>query len=97
MSTQTDKHITCMDCGTSFVFSASDQAFYQEKGFSEPRRCRSCREVAKAYRNDRQSGGGAGGPRQMYDVVCAQCGTQTQVPFKPTGARPVYCRDCFRR
>ena len=31
------------------------------------------------------------------DVVCDQCGTPTQVPFKPTGGRPVYCRSCFRR
>ena len=23
-------------------------------------------------------------------------GKETQVPFRPTGARPVYCSDCFR-
>ena len=102
MSTQTDKNLVCADCGTTFVFSASDQAFFQERGFSEPRRCRSCREVAKAYRSERGHGGGGGsrsggGARQMFDVVCANCGVQTQVPFKPTNDRPVYCRDCFRR
>ncbi len=40
-----------------------------------------------------------GSPRQMYDVdlVCAQCGAKiTQLPFQPTGDRPVYCRDCNR-
>ena len=36
------------------------------------------------------------GPRQMFDAVCANCGQATQVPFQPTGARPVYCNDCFR-
>lgn len=44
--------------------------------------------------------GGAGGssrPREMHDATCANCGQRTQVPFKPTGERPVYCRDCFRR
>lgn len=35
--------------------------------------------------------------REMFDVVCADCGTQTQVPFKPDGERPVYCRDCYRK
>ena len=45
--------------------------------------------------------GGAGGgydrrPREMFDAVCANCGQATQVPFQPTGARPVYCNDCFR-
>ena len=36
------------------------------------------------------------GPREMHDAVCARCGKDTQVPFRPTGARPVYCSDCFR-
>jgi len=33
--------------------------------------------------------------RQLYDVKCSKCGKQTQVPFKPSGDRPVYCRDCY--
>ncbi|MDD1743939.1 MAG: hypothetical protein LUO85_04855, partial [Methanomassiliicoccales archaeon] len=32
----------------------------------------------------------------MHDVTCSDCGAQTQVPFKPTEGRPVYCRDCFQ-
>lgn len=41
-------------------------------------------------------GGGFGAPRrEMFDAVCAECGKETQVPFQPSGARPVYCRDCF--
>ncbi len=36
-------------------------------------------------------------PREEFDVVCAECGVQTTVPFKPTGARPVKCRDCFQK
>lgn len=35
--------------------------------------------------------------RQLYNVKCADCGKQTQVPFKPTGDRPVYCRDCYMK
>jgi CxxC-x17-CxxC domain-containing protein len=35
--------------------------------------------------------------RQLYEVKCADCGKQTQVPFKPTGDRPVYCRDCYMK
>ena len=71
-----DKTLTCSDCGTEFIFTARDQEFYAERGFSTPRRCRQCREQAKVARGDRTGGGGGGGaPRQMYDVVCAQCGT----------------------
>jgi CxxC-x17-CxxC domain-containing protein len=35
------------------------------------------------------------GPRQMYTATCANCGRTTEVPFRPTGERPVYCKDCF--
>jgi CxxC-x17-CxxC domain-containing protein len=47
------------------------------------------------------SGGGGGGygreraPRQMTQVTCSNCGRETEVPFVPTGDRPVYCSDCF--
>ncbi|OPY32010.1 MAG: hypothetical protein A4E32_01619 [Methanomassiliicoccales archaeon PtaU1.Bin124] len=37
------------------------------------------------------------GPREMHDVTCSDCGQQTQVPFKPTEGRPVYCRDCYAK
>lgn len=33
--------------------------------------------------------------RQLYSVKCASCGKQAQVPFQPSGDRPVYCRDCY--
>ncbi len=47
------------------------------------------------FRGGGGGGGGFGGPREMHDAVCADCGQQTQVPFKPSGDRPVYCRECF--
>jgi len=37
------------------------------------------------------------GEREMHDATCANCGNATQVPFKPSGERPVYCRDCFQQ
>ncbi|MDA8234595.1 MAG: zinc-ribbon domain containing protein [Clostridia bacterium] len=91
-----DKTLTCRDCGNEFVFSASEQEFYAEKGFTnEPGRCPQCR----AARKDQNRGGGfSRGPRQqreMHDATCAACGTQTQVPFRPRNDRPVYCSDCF--
>ena len=36
-------------------------------------------------------------PREMHDVKCAECGQDAQVPFKPDGDRPVYCRDCYQK
>ncbi len=40
---------------------------------------------------------GRGPPREMHDATCADCGKATQVPFKPSAGRPVYCRDCFQK
>ena len=98
-----DRTITCADCGQEFTFTASEQAFYAEKGFTDaPKRCKVCRQARKAQRNtssgygDDSSGGYDRPPRQMYDATCADCGKIAQVPFQPTGSRPVYCNDCFR-
>lgn len=43
-----DKTITCKDCGSEFVFTEGEQAFYQEKGFTnDPVRCPDCRKARK--------------------------------------------------
>jgi len=52
-----DKNLTCADCGQEFVFTASEQDFYAQRGFTEPRRCASCRASRKAARNS--DGGGS--------------------------------------
>ena len=36
-------------------------------------------------------------PREMHSATCAECGKETEVPFKPDGSRPVYCRECFQK
>lgn len=40
-----------------------------------------------------QSGGDE--RREMFKATCAECGKPCEVPFRPSGDRPVYCRDCF--
>ena len=43
-------------------------------------------------------GGGFGGrPREMHKAVCADCKQECEVPFKPSGDRPVYCKACFSK
>ena len=56
-----DKTLTCSDCNMEFAFTEREQAFYAEKGFSEPRRCNSCRASRKAARSGGDSGGYGGG------------------------------------
>ncbi|MBZ4653510.1 MAG: hypothetical protein JG781_849 [Peptococcaceae bacterium] len=91
-----DKTLVCKDCGSEFIFSEQEQAFYAEKGFqNEPARCLPCRKARKQQSGNRGNAGRNGGDRQYYTVNCSSCGAETQVPFKPTGVRPVYCRDCY--
>ncbi len=48
-----DKTLVCKDCGAEFTFTAGEQAFYAEKGFTnEPVRCADCRKKRKAERNN---------------------------------------------
>jgi len=35
--------------------------------------------------------------REMHKVTCSDCGQETEVPFKPDGTRPVYCRECYQK
>ena len=56
-----DKNLTCADCGQEFVFTASEQDFYAQRGFTEPRRCPSCRASRKAARNAEGGGSSYGG------------------------------------
>src|SRR3989344_9653297 len=55
-----------------------------------------------------RGGGGRGGPgggrfgggdfrREMHPAVCSNCGKDCEVPFKPSGEKPVFCNDCFRK
>ena len=92
-----DRTIECCDCGSSFVFTASEQEFFASKGFShDPKRCPSCRQTRKTSRSaDNRYGSRA--PRQMYPVTCAQCGIETEVPFEPQEGRPVYCSECYNK
>lgn len=87
-----DKTIQCVDCGMNFPFTAQDQEFFAQKGYTnEPKRCPSCRQLKKNERG----GGGMRGQRQSFTATCAQCGNTTELPFEPRQGRPVYCRECF--
>lgn len=90
-----DKSIQCADCGAVFVFSAEEQELFASRGYqNDPKRCLPCRQSRKA-RRDGDDGFGYRPSRQMYPIVCAQCGKEAEVPFEPRQGRPVYCSDCY--
>jgi CxxC-x17-CxxC domain-containing protein len=85
-----DRDVTCRECGATFTFTAGEQSFYRSRGFTnDPTCCPECRNKRRAAR--RSPRGDDEAPR----VVCAACGVITTVPFRPTGGKPVYCRDCY--
>jgi CxxC-x17-CxxC domain-containing protein len=108
-----DMTLTCRDCGQAFTFTSGEQDFYASRGFSEPTRCADCRAQRKAQRDggsyssyggSSYGGGGGGGggsrgggSREMFTATCSSCGQEAQVPFQPSGDKPVYCSSCFEK
>jgi CxxC-x17-CxxC domain-containing protein len=107
-----DTTLTCRDCGQAFTFTSGEQDFYASRGFSEPSRCADCRAARKAQRDGGgssyssygsssygggYSSGGERAPREMFSATCSSCGQEAQVPFQPSGDKPVYCSACFEQ
>ena len=69
-----DKNLTCADCGQEFVFTASEQDFYAQRGFTEPRRCPSCRASRKAARNASGGSGRAAATAAMAPAAGTRAG-----------------------
>ncbi|MFH0940172.1 MAG: zinc-ribbon domain containing protein [Planctomycetota bacterium] len=92
-----DKLLICVDCHAQFAFTARDQAFYQQRGYQAPHRCRDCRDKRKSTRSASGAAcaSGAASSQAQFKVTCATCGLETTVSFNPNPDRPVYCRSCY--
>ncbi len=53
----------------------------------------------RPYRDRSDRGGREGGfrERSFTQAICSECKKECEVPFRPTGDRPVYCKDCFSK
>lgn len=93
-----DKTLSCSACGANFTFTASEQEFFQQKGFTnEPKRCPECRASRKQRSVGHSDSGNRGyRSRTMHPATCASCGKSCEVPFEPRGQQPVYCSDCYK-
>jgi hypothetical protein len=61
MSIESNMALTCRNCGKEFIFTKSEQEFYEEKGFTLPHRCKECRSARQL---------------QHQPLVCSQCKTE---------------------
>ena len=93
-----DKTLTCADCGQQFVFTASEQDFYAQRGFTEPRRCPTDRAARKAARQSSGAGyssgygdaGSYGGAAAVAVVATAPAAaTARAAAVRPRPARDV--------
>jgi CxxC-x17-CxxC domain-containing protein len=83
-----DRTLKCRDCSEGFLWTAGEQSFFREKGLQNvPVRCPKCRAARKIEMGVR--------PRAEHRVICAECGSETTVPFVPRQGRPVYCGRCY--
>lgn len=98
---------TCAQCGKScevpFRPSNSKPVFCTNcfKGKNNDSDGGRSDRVRDFERRDSQGGGGGRrggyGDNQMYEAVCSDCGRDCEVPFKPSGDKPIYCDKCFGR
>jgi CxxC-x17-CxxC domain-containing protein len=58
--------------------------------------------LVRDFKRDRRPQGGRDfaprddRPQTMFKTICSDCGKECEVPFKPNGSKPVFCRDCFQ-
>jgi len=50
----------------------------------------------RSFGGDRGGNRGFGSRPDMHKAVCSECGASCEVPFRPTGDKPIYCNDCFK-
>jgi len=85
-------HAVCSDCGRDC------EVPFRPSG-NKPVYCSDCfgaKEDSGGGRRERKSFDRAGRrEKKMFSAVCDKCHSDCEVPFKPTGNKPVYCSDCF--
>jgi len=97
-----DRTLTCRDCGQAFTFTAGEQSFYAERGYSEPMRCQSCRAARKQQRNSggdsygggSYSGGGGYGGDSYSSGRSGGYGGGDSYNRGPRQMYPAVCSQC---
>ena len=85
-----DKTLECVECGTSFTFTASEQEFFATKGYTnEPKRCPQCRQANKQRRGGSfGSYDGSGSQRQIFTPAVAPAPRPNPTPLSSIRAHP---------
>ncbi len=65
-------------------------------GFGGPKREKPAFQN-KSWGVDRGQSYGGDRDKPLYKAVCSECGKSCEVPFRPSGDKPVFCSDCFNK
>lgn len=89
-----DKTLACLDCGSDFVFSAGEQAFFHDKGYANGKsRCSEC-TAAKKARFGEASGPGTAKREREARTTCFTCGA---VGHSAKQCKEAACFNCGER
>ena len=86
------QQLSAMEKKLDILISQSSKRPF-EKSYSQ----KPPRPFNHSYRHDRGRGGNGFRERTYTQVVCSDCKKECEIPFKPSGGRPVYCKECFSK
>ena len=86
------QQLSAMEKKLDILISQSSKMPF-EKSYSQ----KPFRPFDHSHRHDRERQGDSHRERTYTRVICSDCSKECEIPFKPSGDRPVYCKDCFSK
>ena len=86
------QQLSAMEKKLDILISQSSKRPF-EKSYSQ----KPSRPFNHSNRHDRGRGGNGPRERTYTRAICADCSKECEIPFKPSGGRPVYCKECFSK
>jgi len=86
------EQLSAMERKLDILISQSSKRPF-EKNYSQ----KPFRRFDHSNRHDRGRQGHGQRERTFTRVICADCNKECEIPFKPSGDRPVYCKECFSK
>lgn len=83
-----DKKLECEECGTEFLWDASEQAYFEKKGFKKvPKRCRACRAKKKIQEKEEKE--------NEKEITCVKCGKKSFITTELAPDEEALCLECY--
>ncbi len=82
--------LKCESCAKNYRFISREIAFYKRMKLALPSKCFNCRHAERMNKRN---------PRNLWEVNCAKCGTETLTSYKPEDQKiyKIYCEKCYQQ